>query len=197
MLFDLEGYSLNNMDYRPLKIIIKIMKDYYPQGLGDVIIHRAPALFTSVWALIKNVVSEGYYSHIHFTKNRSELQQFVPFETIPKDLDGGEKIEYRYVLPDLDDPANGGGGESLQLKRDHDRTVLEEQRMEIARLFEETTKEWIDASRKGRESRGLKALREKYQRELLANYWHLDEYIRSRTIYDQLGWIQPPDWVDG
>ncbi|KAL9059470.1 MAG: hypothetical protein Q9162_001168 [Coniocarpon cinnabarinum] len=195
LLLDFEGYRVQNFDWRPLKIITKIMKDYYPQGLGDVIMHRAPALFTPVWLLIKRVIREDYYSHIHFTKNLTDLRRYLSYQTIPADMGGGDDSEYHYSPPDLDDPINGGGGESVQIRREYERRMLQEQHMETARLFEETTREWIDASRRGRETSGLNSLRARYQQDLLAMYWKLDPYIRSRSIYDRLGWIQPPEWA--
>lgn len=187
---------MNNIDFRPLKIITHIMRDFYPQGLGDVIFHQPNILFVPLLMMIRRVVNEDFHSHIHFTRDLSELQKFIPYDSIPQELGGGDDTDYRFELPDLDDPANGGGSEAVRLRRDYEKSLLQERRVEIADLFEETTKEWIDASRRGRETQGLKVLREKYQTELKAIYWNLDPYIRSRSLYDRLGWIEPPDFTD-
>lgn len=180
------------MDYRPVKTIIQMMKNLYPQTLGDVILHRAPPLIMPVWALIKPLVREEFLSHLHFTKDLADLERFIPFESIPKQMGGGGDASFQYEYPDLSDPMNGGGGHEVQAQRDYERTMLHEERKEVIRLFEETTKEWINASREGREIRGLKTLRDKYGAELVTSYWRLDPYVRARSIYDRLGWIQPP-----
>ena len=196
MVLDFEDYKIHNMDFRALKTIMKIMRDYYPQRLGDVIIHRVPLLFVGVWYLAKTVIREEYHSRVHFTKDLSELEQYIPFESIPKEAGGGDDTNWHYEPPDLNDPSNGGGGEELQQERAYERALLEEKRSKLVQLFEETTKEWIDASRQGRETRGLQALRVKYQQDLKALFWQLDPYTRSRTIYDKLGWIRAPKSSD-
>ena len=193
IIFDFLDYKVVNMDYRPIKSIIQIMKDFYPQMLSGVILHRAPPLIMSVWALIKPLIREEYLAHIHLTKDESDLERFMPLQSIPEALGGGDKSSFDYEYPDLNEPANGGGGREVQAQWDHERVLAQHARKEVIRLFEETTQEWVNASQKGRDNRGLQSLRDKYSHELVVSYWRLDPYVRAPSIYDRLGRIPPSD----
>lgn len=41
------GFTLANMDYVPLKFIIKCFEANYPESLGVILIHNAPWVFKS------------------------------------------------------------------------------------------------------------------------------------------------------
>lgn len=47
LLFDMTGFTLANMDYVPLKFIIKCFEANYPESLGVILIHNAPWVFKS------------------------------------------------------------------------------------------------------------------------------------------------------
>ena len=204
LIVDCVDYKVNNMDYRPVKMIIQLMRDVYPQGLGDVILHRAPALIMPVWQLVKRLVSQEYWEHVHFTKDVTDLKNFLPEESIPTEMGGKDDTGWPYEYPNEDDVARGVGSprdssamahipnsdSSSSSPLSNRGALLHRHRMEVAQLFEETTREWIDASRSGRDVRGLEKLREKYQSELVKAYWALDPYVRGRGIYDKLGWVE-------
>ncbi|XDG04929.1 hypothetical protein ABKA04_004544 [Annulohypoxylon sp. FPYF3050] len=44
VLFDLTGFSYANMDYTPVKFMIKCFEANYPESLGVVLVHKAPYL---------------------------------------------------------------------------------------------------------------------------------------------------------
>lgn len=39
------GFSMANMDYTPVKFMIKCFEANYPESLGAVLVHKAPWLF--------------------------------------------------------------------------------------------------------------------------------------------------------
>lgn len=40
-------FSLANMDYAPVKFMVKCFEANYPESLGTVLIHKAPWIFSS------------------------------------------------------------------------------------------------------------------------------------------------------
>lgn len=49
------GFTLANMDYVPLKFIIKCFEANYPESLGVILIHNAPWVFKSKQQTTKNL----------------------------------------------------------------------------------------------------------------------------------------------
>lgn len=45
LIFDLTGFSLANMDYAPLKFVIKALEANYPECLESILVHKAPWVF--------------------------------------------------------------------------------------------------------------------------------------------------------
>jgi hypothetical protein len=39
------GFSMANMDYAPVKFMIKCFEANYPESLGTVLVHKAPWIF--------------------------------------------------------------------------------------------------------------------------------------------------------
>ncbi|EED17458.1 CRAL/TRIO domain protein [Talaromyces stipitatus ATCC 10500] len=51
IMFDMTGFTMANMDYAPLKFIIKCFEANYPESLGAVLIHQAPWIFSGLYLL--------------------------------------------------------------------------------------------------------------------------------------------------
>lgn len=45
IVFDMTGFSMANMDYTPVKFMIKCFEANYPESLGTVLINNAPWVF--------------------------------------------------------------------------------------------------------------------------------------------------------
>lgn len=45
IVFDMTKFGLANMDYAPIKFIIKCFEANYPESLGAILIHNAPWIF--------------------------------------------------------------------------------------------------------------------------------------------------------
>ncbi len=45
IVFDMTGFSMANMDYTPVKFMIKCFEANYPECLGAVLVHKAPWVF--------------------------------------------------------------------------------------------------------------------------------------------------------
>ena len=48
IVFDMTGFSMANMDYSPVKFMIKCFEANYPESLGVVLVHKSPWIFHSM-----------------------------------------------------------------------------------------------------------------------------------------------------
>ena len=119
---------------------------------------------------------------VHFTNNKSDLEQFIEPGQILKELGGDEDWEYQYVEPIP--------GENGKMKDTETRDRLLQSREEVVKQFEAATIEWIQHPG-GDEGKVNKARRDKIAAELREGYWTLDPYLRARSLYDRIGVIQP------
>ncbi|KAB8199838.1 CRAL/TRIO domain protein [Aspergillus parasiticus] len=190
VVFDMTGFSLANMDYHPVKFMIKCFEANYPECLGVVLIHKAPWIFSGIWNIIKGWLDPVVASKINFTKNISDLEKFIPKDRIYKELEGDEDWEYSYVEPKAD--------ENKTMEDTAKRDELVKERQQLAQELQDATIEWITVSRK-KDEEAIKAAVEKRQaliERLRAQYWQLDPYIRATSLYDRLNILQGGGKID-
>jgi hypothetical protein len=188
IVFDMTGFSMANMDYTPVKFMIKCFEANYPESLGTVLVHKAPWLFQGIWKVIRGWLDPVVAAKVHFTNNRAELEEYIAPDHLIKELDGDENWEYKYVEP--------VAGENDKMKDTQTRDRLLAEREEVVKKFEQTTRDWIRHP-EGEQGKELKVEREKISKQLKEGYWVLDPYIRARTLYDRQGAIQSggkTDW---
>ncbi|KAJ5777667.1 hypothetical protein N7520_000913 [Penicillium odoratum] len=184
IIFDMTDFSIANMDYAPVKFMIKCFEANYPESLGSVLIHKAPWLFSSIWNIIKGWLDPVVAAKIQFTKNRHDLEAVIPPGQIMKELEGDENWEYKY--PEVQE------GENSLMEDTETRDKLLAERQELAKEIQGITIEWISAASK-KEAGALSAAKEKRASlidRLRKQYWELDPYIRSRSLYDRLNIVQ-------
>ncbi|PUU73602.1 CRAL-TRIO domain-containing protein [Tuber borchii] len=180
VVFDMTGFSMANMDYAPVKFLIKCFEAHYPESLGICLVHKAPWLFSSIWTVIKGWLDPVVASKIHFTKTTEDMEVFIPKEKIPKELGGSEDWTYTYVepIPDENSPFEDGAR----------RNMLQSTREEQIRKYEAATRAWIASGEAGESAA---AERRAISRELATGYWEMDKYLRARTVYDRTGVLLP------
>ncbi|KAL4875801.1 hypothetical protein BJY04DRAFT_211020 [Aspergillus karnatakaensis] len=184
IIFDMTDFTLANMDYHPVKFMIKCFEANYPESLGVVLIHKAPWIFSSIWNIIKGWLDPVVAQKIHFTKNLQDLEQFIPKSRIITELEGDEKWEYKYVEPKE--------GENTTIKDTAKRDELVALRQTIAKDLQDSTVAWIAASKK-KEDDNAKQHAEKRKdliERLRVQYWDMDPYVRCTNLYDRLNIIQ-------
>ena len=175
-------FSLANMDYVPVKFMIKCFEANYPESLGVVLVHQSPWIFQSIWRIIKGWLDPVVAAKVHFTKNIEELSHFIPLDHIPQDMGGHEPYKYSYVQPVK--------GENKSLEETTLKDELQKRRAEVVKEYEEVTKKWLLGEKEAEASR--KELTER----LRTGYWELDPHVRSRTLYDRIGVIGPAGKLD-
>jgi hypothetical protein len=171
-------FSMANMDYTPVKFMIKCFEANYPESLGTVLVYKAPWVFNAVWSIVRGWLDPVVAGKVHFAKNIDELEKYIPRTQIPSELGGNEKWTYAYPEP--------VPGENAKMEDSATREALETERASTVSKYENTVLEWVqqgDAASledKRRERDGM-------AEELRKNYWMLDPYVRARTLYDRAG----------
>ncbi|KAI4260543.1 MAG: hypothetical protein LQ352_000239 [Teloschistes flavicans] len=195
IVFDMTSFSMANMDYSPVKFMIKCFEANYPESLGVVLVHKSPWIFQSIsnpsslqdlglivigiWKIIKGWLDPVVASKVHFTQNLAELEQFIDKSHIIKELGGDDPWEYHYIEP--------SAGENEKMSDENTRQRLLDERASTMKEYESTTQEWITDS----ENRtGLQQKRNDLAELLRSGYWQLDPYLRNRSIYDRSGLIR-------
>ncbi|ETI24799.1 hypothetical protein G647_04169 [Cladophialophora carrionii CBS 160.54] len=187
IVFDMTNFTMANMDYTPVKFMIKIFEANYPESLGAVLVHKSPWIFQGIWKIIRGWLDPVVAGKVHFTSNVEELEKFIPRSQIIKELEGDENWEYKYIEP--------VPGENDTMKEEEPRKALEAERDAEVREYQRKTFEWI-ARGTGAEAEKLKDERHTLARKLNDNYWKLDKYIRARTYYDRTGMIGPDGTIN-
>ncbi|KAI4716924.1 CRAL/TRIO domain-containing protein [Aureobasidium sp. EXF-10727] len=174
IIFDMTGFSMSNMDYTPVKFMIKCFEANYPESLGSVLVYKAPWVFQGIWKIIRGWLDPVVASKINFCSNVEELSAFIPKSQISKELGGEEAWEYHYVEP--------REGENDKMKDTVTKDKIETERKELVQRYQTETVHWAKGENKGEQRSALR-------QELLQNYWQLDPYVRARTLYDRIGVI--------
>ncbi|KAG8529242.1 uncharacterized protein KY384_005877 [Bacidia gigantensis] len=182
IVFDMTDFSLANMDYAPVKFMIKCFEANYPESLGVVLVHKSPWIFQSIWKIIKGWLDPVVAAKVHFTKNIEELSQFVALEHLLKEMGGKEDWDYKYVPP--------REGENEKMKDEGTRERLLEERRGVVIEYETTTQQWLSGHKK------VEGRRRDLTEKLGAGYWDLDPFLRARTFYDRTGIISPGGGID-
>lgn len=107
-----------------------------------------------------------------------------------KELEGDENWEYKYVEPQP--------GENKAMEDTAKRDELLVERQELAKEVQDATIAWIAASQKKDEEalKTAKQNRSELIERLRVQYWQLDPYIRSRSLYDRLNILQGDGKID-
>lgn len=175
IVFDMTDFSMANMDYTPVKFMIKCFEANYPESLGSVLVYKAPWIFNQIWKIIKGWLDPVVAQKVHFCSNVEELSEWIPKSRIMKELGGEEAYTYSYA-----EPREGENARMAQEAGTKDKML--EERRELVKSYEHETISWVQGQDQG-EGRTRLAQR------LAENYWRLDPYVRARSLYDRTGVI--------
>ncbi|KAJ4348157.1 phosphatidylinositol transfer protein csr1 [Didymosphaeria variabile] len=179
IVFDMTDFSMANMDYAPVKFMIKCFEANYPESLGTVLVYKAPWIFNAIWNVIKGWLDPVVAGKVHFAKNVNELEKFVPKSQIPKELDGEDPYIYSYVEP----------VEGENARDQAPRSALETERQELVTKYEESILEWMAEAEAVKTLEERRKERDAVAERLRANYWKLDPYVRAKSLYDRIGLV--------
>jgi hypothetical protein len=174
-------FSMANMDYTPVKFMIKCFEANYPESLGTVLVYKAPWLFNAIWNIIRGWLDPVVAGKVHFAKTVDELQKYVPRSQIITDLGGDEKWAFEYVEPKE--------GENKMMTEEGPRDVLQGERADLVSKYEGSIMQWVTEGEKDKSLEERRKERDAVAEELRENYWKLDPYVRARSLWDRTGII--------
>ncbi|RFU24210.1 hypothetical protein B7463_g12127, partial [Scytalidium lignicola] len=186
VVFDMTGFSMANMDYAPVKFMIKCFEANYPESLGVVLVHKAPWIFQGIWKIIKAWLDPVVASKVHFTNSQEDMEQFVPKNNIIKELGGDEDWEYKYLEP--------VPGENSKMEDIAARDKLFAEQEAIVKEYEKATLSWLNGE--DEDLNAIKTKRNHLAKDLRDNYWATDPYLRARCHYDRAGMIKVGGEID-
>lgn len=183
ILFDMTGFTLANMDYAPLKFIIKCFEANYPESLGAVLIHRAPWIFSGIWKVIKGWLDPVVAAKVHFTNTVEDLEQFIDRSRILRDHGGDDDTTFEYI--------EAQPGENDIMKDTAKREEVLGRHKALAQELQDATQHWIEAANKKDEAgvESWKVKREELAQRYSKGYWEIDPFVRARSVYDRNGVI--------
>ncbi|CAG8476411.1 6226_t:CDS:2 [Acaulospora morrowiae] len=175
LVFNMEGFSLSNMDFPYVKYIIQCFEAYYPESLGVLIIHKAPWVFGGLWKLISPLLDPVVASKVRFTQNDKELLDLIPAENLISDLGGEDQWKYCYVPPEEN--------ENYRMKDEVTKKQKIEYRLSLEPQFESLTKQWIKDPNNTKITNERDQLKEQLRKAQL----EVNPYVRARTFYHRIG----------
>lgn len=174
IVFDMTGFTMANMDYTPVKFMIKVFEANYPESLGSVLVHKAPWIFQGIWKIIKGWLDPVVAAKVHFTNDVKDLSEYISKSQIIKELGGDEDWEYKYIEPIAEeDSAMNDASAKKELEGDRQQYIAQ---------YESKTFDWIHGT-------DTKSERDTLAQGLRDNYWKLDPIIRARSLYDRTGML--------
>ena len=176
IVFDMTDFTMANMDYTPVKFMIKCFEANYPESLGSVLVYKSPWLFQGIWKIIRGWLDPVVAAKVHFASNVDELSEWIPKAQIPAELGGAEQWRYEYVEP--------REGENDAMSDSAAQEKVQSERTELVKSYEHEVSAWCNGEGSG-EGRMRLAQR------LSENYWKLDPYVRARSLYDRTNVLQP------
>ncbi|KAJ5100109.1 hypothetical protein N7532_007110 [Penicillium argentinense] len=190
VVFDMTNFGLSNMEYPPVKFILKCFEANYPESLGIMLIHKAPWVFSGIWKLIRGWMDPDIAAKVHFTNSVNDLEKFISRDQIVKELGGAEDWEYEYIEPEEN--------ENATMEDTTTRDALIRERQQIGEEFLGATSDWIEAAKSKDNTKVQSAASQRaYLAERLrVNYWKLDPYVRARLCLDRMRVIQKDGKVD-
>ncbi len=88
LVFDLNDFSLKNMDYEAVKALVSILQSNYPEVLNLALVVNSPFIFSACWAVIRPWLDPVTASKV----------QFVDLEGVRRQIDEVEwPAQYRTV----------------------------------------------------------------------------------------------------
>jgi len=97
MVFDMNGFSMQNMDYGFIRFLLNCFQNYYPEMLGVALIVGAPWIFHGCWKIIKQLLDPVVANKVQFLKDKSEIKNYIDETEIPECLGGTNSFNYRYI----------------------------------------------------------------------------------------------------
>lgn len=185
VIFDMNEFSMKNMDYEHVQFLINLLQNYYPESLGLALIINSPWLFYSCWFIIKQWLDPVVENKIIFIKNIDQLNKYIHLDYLPKKLNGNQD-DFHFIQPDQQDQF------ILKTFREdfQGKTKALQNHKEAAKHFLDITLEWAKSNNK----HFFNQQRNNSIQQLSDAYQQLIPYIHTKTHYHRIGLINQPSF---
>ncbi|KAJ2505926.1 phosphatidylinositol transfer protein csr1 [Coemansia sp. RSA 2049] len=176
ILFDLAGFSRDNIDLALVRTLITLLTNYYPETLGILILHVNSWVFSGLWALIAPFIDPAVKAKIVMAKSAADIAPFIARDRLVAEVGGAKPFDYDYVLPTAE--------ENRRMADAAARSAAEAAFVAAVADYEAATRRWLDAADSAEEER-VRA-----RDALRSAAADLDPFVRARTLYHRLGFIR-------
>ncbi|KAI7907545.1 CRAL-TRIO domain-containing protein [Cokeromyces recurvatus] len=180
IVFNMEGFTLKNMDFDFVKFLLTCFEAYYPETLGSCLIHKAPWVFSTIWHLITPLLDPVVASKIHFTKDVKELSNYVDVSALPAIITGDKDKKTLDESIKVDPVAPGTLEEPT--------TVAYQEYQEMIHEYLTETDEWIKTQSTENDS-SMTTIRREFARQYRLARIKAELDIRGPTSYQAKGLV--------
>ncbi|KAI8322996.1 CRAL/TRIO domain-containing protein, partial [Martensiomyces pterosporus] len=178
ILFDLTGFTRENIDIKLIVTLISLLTNYYPETLGILILHVNSWIFSGIWSVISPFIDPVVKSKIVMAKSAQEIAPYIDLDSLPGEVGGKKQFDYKYILPTPEESACMADAEA--------RRSAEGAFVSAVDRYEQETRRWLEAK-----GDGVESSRRSAKDELRTAAVNLDPYVRAHTLYSRLGFIKP------
>lgn len=96
IIFDLQGYTMENVDTEDAAAIVDILQKQYPERLGQLFIYEAPTVFWALWNMIWPFLTASTREKVQLVSGDSGLEaihSMVPHSILPPALGGTSTLK--------------------------------------------------------------------------------------------------------
>jgi hypothetical protein len=116
------------------------------------------------------------------------LESYISKENLQTRYGGDDTWDFKYIEP--------VAGENSKMEATEKKAKIQDERSELEREFDSETIEWLKFDPETLEAKEKTEKREQLAKQLNANYWQLDPYIRAKTYYHRVGVVDDNGVVD-
>ncbi|KAI9303934.1 CRAL-TRIO domain-containing protein [Cunninghamella echinulata] len=185
IVFNMENFTLANMDYDFVKFLNTCLEQYYPECLALCLIHKAPWIFSTVWAVIKGWFDPVVVKKFQFTNNLDDFSKYIDLKNTPAIISGERDNLTKAEVTQVDDELSIGQANY------EDKPDVVAYREEIDNYIK-ITKEWVaTATPDEKESLNNDALvRLNYGLQYRLARVKAEKHLRAPTVYHLKGLVR-------
>ncbi|KAJ2496395.1 phosphatidylinositol transfer protein csr1 [Coemansia sp. RSA 1972] len=180
LVFDMSGFTRDNVDLQLMRTLVTLLTNYYPESLGIMLMYANSLMFAGLWALIAPFIDSSVKDKIILVRNASGLAPFIDRKCLPVELGGSKAFKYEYVVPKISENTCMGDVKA--------RGITERSFGDAVNAYERATRTWLERSSDD-VSVDAGQDRDSAREAVCKAADALDPYVRARTLYHRLGLI--------
>ncbi|KAG5676878.1 hypothetical protein PVAND_006683 [Polypedilum vanderplanki] len=95
IVFDMIETGMKNIDMEYMRLMIGILKNYYPNSLNYLLVYDMPWILNGVFQLIKGLLPKKVVERLRFI-NAKNVRQYINDQYIPYEWGGSDKYELKF-----------------------------------------------------------------------------------------------------